>query len=116
MKSIKYYLYQINLLEKIKDMFYVYCSVYTNFLELILFPNINDLIPSYVMFGSDDNNKGSLDKGKGKAIDEYPDSDIDSNSSDSNDAPNKFLNKGKEKEVDSSSSPESVGSNSRKRK
>ena len=116
MKSIKYYLSEINLLEKIKDMFYVYCSAYTNFLELILGNNINDLIPSYVMFGSDDNNKGSLDKGKGKAMDEYPDSDQDSDSSDSNDVPNKFLNKGKEKEVDSSPSPESVGSNSKKRK
>jgi hypothetical protein len=82
-------------------------------LNLILIGNTHNLIPSFVMFGSDDNNKDSLDKGKGKAIDQNPDSDNDSNY---NDLPKNFLDKGKGREVDSISSPESTGSNSRKRK
>lgn len=103
-----------NFLGYIKNMFYIYSLIYTNLLKLILGGNIDNLIPSLVMFDSnDDNNKGSLDKGKGKAIDQNPDSDNDSNSSDS---PKEFLDKGKGKEVDSTSSPESTGSNSRKRK
>lgn len=103
-----------NFLEYIKNMFYIYSLIYTNLLKLILGGNIDNLIPSLVMFGSDDgNNKGSLDKGKGKAIDQNPDSDNDSNSSGS---PKNFLDKGKGKEVDSTSSSESIGSNSRKRK
>jgi hypothetical protein len=103
-----------NFLGYIKNMFYIYSLIYTNLLKLILGGNIDNLIPSLVMFDSDDdNNKGSLNKGKGKAIDQNPDSDNDSNSSNS---PKKFLDKGKGKEVDSTSSPESTGSNSRKRK
>jgi hypothetical protein len=103
-----------NFLEYIKNMFYIYSLIYTNLLKLILWGNIDNLIPSLIMFGSDDdNNKGSLDKGKGKAIDQNPDSDNDSNSSGS---PKNFLDKGKGKEVYSTSSSESIGSNSRKRK
>jgi hypothetical protein len=95
-------------------MFYIYYLIYANLLKLILRGNIDNIIPNFVMFGSDDdNNKGSLDKGKGKAVDQNRDSDNDSNSSDS---PEKFLDKGKGKEVDSTSNSESVGSNSRKRK
>lgn len=116
MKLIKNYLNKKNLLENLKDMFCVYCSIYENLLKLILGDNVNNFIPSYVMFGSDDdNNKGSLDKGKGKAIDEYPDSGSDKDS-DSSDTSKKFLDKGKGKEVDSSPSPVSAESNSRKRK
>ena len=115
MKRIKKFINnKINFLEYIKNMFYIYCLIYTSLLKLILGGNIDNLIPNFVMFGSDDdNNKGSLDKGKGKAIDQNPDSDNDSDSSDS---PEKFLDKGKGKEVDYTSSSESEGSNSRKRK
>jgi hypothetical protein len=47
------------------------------------------------MFDSnDDNDKGSLDKGKGKATDQNPDSDNDSNSSDSPKADTRVLANG----------------------
>ena len=113
-KKINKFINKITFLEYIKYMFYIYYLIYANLLKLILRGNIDNIIPNFVMFGSDDdNNKGSLDKGKGKAVDQNRDSDNDSNSSDS---PEKFLDKGKGKEVDSTSNSESVGSNSRKRK